>query len=136
MTRLSALLIARRLRELVTHNFFCQSFNSDVLYVREHLAEIRETSETLTEQYEYHLQAFVQIAARFIGNKEQMEDLVLISDPFVIDAFNAVFHRSVKMLETEGETQSYFVPDSDKAFFKKFIFLSMRFREDFKHLFG
>lgn len=135
MNRLSALVIAYRLRELVAHNFFCQAFTGDVRYVREHLAEIGETSESLMEQYEYHLQAFVQISARFIGNKGQMEDLVLISDPFVIYGFDAVYHRTIKILEAEGETQYYSVPDGDKAFFKKFIFLCMRFREDFKHLF-
>lgn len=131
MESLSALSIANHLREIMIENFMSNHFANEVSYVQRNLSKYEETEESLIEQYEYHLNAFVDISSQFIGNRKRIEDLILISEPFVLYTFNAVFHNSIRILENEGESQKYTVPKGEKAMYKKFACLSMRFR---KHL--
>lgn len=135
MECLSALSIANHLRDILIENFMCKEFTNDVLYIRRHLSEFEETRESLIDQYAYHLKAFVEISSQFIGNSKRMENLILISEPFVIYTFDAVYQDSISVLEGEGATQTYNVPKAQKAFYKKFVLLSMRFRKEFENLF-
>lgn len=123
MSNMPAALVARRLRNLCM-TFFCGDYTSKYKYVEKRLSEWEETSKSLISQYEFHLKAFVDIASYLPLTKEALEQLVFITEPPLIFAFNCVFHNSVKLLEEQGEDISYSVPKNDYDFMKKFLFIS------------
>lgn len=74
----------------------------------------------MSEEYEFHAEAFLNVASTFLANNRLLNDLVLICDPWAVFCFDCKYKKAVQMLKVQGNNFRYQVPKSEKALFKKF----------------
>jgi hypothetical protein len=97
-----------------------QEYQSSCHWCQKHLTGYFENIEQMSEAYEFHAEAFLNIAATLLTNSHLLHDFVLICDPWAIFCFDGKYKKAIQMLKVQGKGFKYKVPKSEKSLFKEF----------------
>ena len=111
--------ISDQLRTIMIECIMSDNVARACLYCRKRCPEIGESVESLIDQYEFHLKAFVEIAAGMLDDREKFNKLVTICDPWVVFSFNNALHLAINNLKNmpKGKIRC---AESMGNFFKRF----------------
>lgn len=125
MDLLSSSEIASRLREIFIDKFMSDTYKTQFLWCKKRVAEENVKPAEIYRNTDIQVGVFIEISSKLLSSKQDIENLVLIADPWVIYGFNYFCKAAIKALDEQGDDVHYKAPKNDKDFFTKFASFTM-----------
>lgn len=119
--------IAGRLLQIYNNNFpCCHEYSGSVEYCQKNLYNEFKGAADQADWYLYQAFSFLRVASSLLYSKDRVYDLVLITDPWAICAFDYLFHQAVTLLDSQISIKPIPVPKNDKLFFREFALFDFK----------
>lgn len=116
---------ATRLQEIFISKFMSDIYTKQFSWSKSMVAEENVDPVQIYRDVDVQVSVFIDIASKLMASKQDIDNLVLITDPWVIYGFNHFCKAAIKILEEQGDEIYYKVPADDRMFFIKFATMAM-----------